>query len=242
MSSNNFRKWLKPALFLVFLVAVVFSARAFGVGERLGQLRDWIQGLGAWGPVVFVPLYALGVVAALPGSALTIAAGALFGSVLGVVLVINGATIGAGLCFLISRYLARDTIAAWLGKNEKFQRLDQLSEKHGAMIVAITRLVPLFPFNLLNYGFGLTCVPFWTYVVWSWLCMLPGTILYVVGADAFTRGIAEGKIPWALIAIVAGVAALLAVLVRQAKMKLQHSEMKSVDEAGKESPPTGSIL
>ena len=84
MSSDSVRKWLKPVLFLVFLAAVVFSARAFGVGERLGELRDWIQGLGAWGPVVFVPLYAIGVVAALPGSALTIAAGALFGSVLGV--------------------------------------------------------------------------------------------------------------------------------------------------------------
>ncbi len=239
MSSNSVRKWLKPVLFLVFLAAVVFSARAFGVGERLGELRDWIQGLGAWGPVVFVPLYAIGVVAALPGSALTIAAGALFGSVLGVVLVINGATIGASLCFLISRYLARDTVAAWLGKNEKFQRLDQLTEKHGDMIVAITRLVPLFPFNLLNYGFGLTRVPFWTYVVWSWLCMLPGTVLYVVGADAFTRGIAEGEIPWALIAIVAGVAALLTVLVREARKKLHESEMKSEDAPSKKGSGTG---
>jgi uncharacterized membrane protein YdjX (TVP38/TMEM64 family) len=192
--------------------------------------------------VVFVPLYALGVVAALPGSALTIAAGALFGSVLGVILVINGATIGASLCFLISRYLARDTVTAWLGKNEKFQRLDQMTEKHGAMIVAITRLVPLFPFNLLNYGFGLTRVPFWTYVVWSWLCMLPGTILYVVGADVFTHGIAEGEILWGLIAIVAGVAALLTVLVRQARKKLHESEIKSESAPGKEGSGRGMTL
>ncbi|NIO08501.1 MAG: hypothetical protein GTO40_11045 [Deltaproteobacteria bacterium] len=225
--SDRIRNIWKPIAFIVFLIAVVVSARAFGVGERVGDLRDWIQSLGAWGPVVFVPVYAVGVVAALPGSVLTIAAGALFGSVLGVILVINGATLGAALCFLISRYLARDTVLAWLGKNEKFKRLDQLTESHGAMIVAITRLVPLFPFNVLNYGFGLTRVPFWTYVLWSWLCMLPGTILYVVGADAFTRGISEGEVPWSLIAVVVGVAILLILLIRQAKKRIQEGETAS---------------
>ena len=225
--------WLKPTVFVVFLILVVLSARAFGVGGRIGDLRDWIEGLGAWGPVVFIPLYALGVVAALPGSALTIAGGALFGSVLGVVLVINAATLGASLSFLVARYLARESISGWLGKNEKFQRLDQLTEKHGAIIVAVTRLVPIFPFNLLNYGFGLTRVRFWTYVLWSWLCMLPGTVLFVVGADAFTRGIAEGEVPWVLIGVLVGVAFLLAVLVRRARTKLREDETKSNDLSNK---------
>jgi len=99
MTGNKARGWLKPALFALFLLAVVILARLLGLGERLGDLRDWIEGLGAWGPVVFIPLYALGVVAALPGSALTVAAGTLFGSVLGVILVINAATLGASLSF-----------------------------------------------------------------------------------------------------------------------------------------------
>ncbi len=223
MTENKARGWLKPALFALFLLAVVILARLLGLGERLGDLRDWIEGLGAWGPVVFVPLYALGVVAALPGSALTVAAGALFGSVLGVIVVINAATLGASLAFLIARYLARDSIVAWLSKNEKFQRLDDLTEKHGAIIVALTRLVPIFPFNLLNFGFGLTSVPFWTYVLWSWLCMLPGTILYVVGADALTKAITEDQIPWVLIGALVGVGILLAILVRYARRRLQES-------------------
>ena len=85
--------------------------------------------------------------------------------------------------------------------------------------------MPLFPFNLLNYGFGLTRVPFWTYVVWSWLCMLPGTILYVVGADALTQGIAQGEVPWVLIGAMGGVGVLLAILVRYARRRLQGEEM-----------------
>ena len=77
--------------------------------------------------------------------------------------------------------VARDAVANWLSRSEKFQRLDKLTAEHGAIMVALTRLVPIFPFNLLNYGFGLTRVPFWTYVFWSWLCMLPATVVATCG-------------------------------------------------------------
>lgn len=213
--------WWRPLAFLVLLITVIVSARTLGVGERLGDLRDWIRGLGAWGPVVFVPLYAVAVAAALPGSVLTVMAGTLFGSGLGVVVVSTAATLGASLSFLIARYLARDAIARWLSTNERFRRLDQLTEQHGAMIVALTRLAPIFPFNFLNYGFGLTQVSFSTYVFWSWLCMLPGTMLYVVGADAVTQGIARGGVPWLLLGAMGGVGVLLALLVSYARRMLQ---------------------
>src|SRR3970040_1243770 len=135
--------WWRPVLLVDPVLLILVLVRIFGIGERLGALRSWIEGLGSWGPVAFFFLYAAAVVAAIPGSALSVAAGGPFGSV----------------------------------------------------IVALTRLAPLFPFNLLNYGFGLTRIPFWTYVFWSYLCMLPGTILYVVGADAFTEGLAQGRGP-----------------------------------------------
>lgn len=216
--------WWRPVVLLAAIVGFLVLARVFGIGERLGDLRDWIQGLGPWGPIVFVILYAAAVVAAVPGSALTVTAGALFGSALGVALVINAATLGASLAFLISRYFARDAIARWLSMSGKFQKLDRLTEEHGPIIVAITRLVPLFPFNLLNYGFGLTRVPFWTYVVWSWICMLPGTIIYVVGADAFTQGLTQGQVPWGLLGILGAVGVILTVLVRQARRTLKERE------------------
>jgi len=211
----------RPVALIAVIVAVLVAARTLGVGEYLGGLRDWIQGLGPLGPVAFVLLYAVAVVAALPGSALTVAAGALFGSVMGVIVVSVASTLGAALAFLIGRYFARGSVASWLSNKEKFQKLDKLTEEQGAIIVAVTRLVPIFPFNLLNYGFGLTRVPFWTYVFWSWLCMLPGTVLYVVGADAVTKAVVQGEVPWLLVGALVVTAGVLTVLVRQARRKLQ---------------------
>lgn len=216
--------WWRPVALLAVLGAVIVLAKVFNLGERLGDLRHWIDTLGPWGPVVFVLIYVVAVVAALPGSALTVAAGALFGSVWGVILVINAATLGASLSFLVARYFARDAIADWLSQNEKFRRLDRLTEKHGATMVALTRLVPLFPFNLLNYGFGLTRVPFWTYVFWSWLCMLPGTVLYVIGADAVTKGLSRGEVPWPLVGAGAVAALIVAFLITYARRKLRDTE------------------
>jgi uncharacterized membrane protein YdjX (TVP38/TMEM64 family) len=209
-----------------------------GLGKKVESLRGWIESLGAWGPAVVLVLYVGATVAALPGSAITIACGALFGSVRAVILVSIASTAGASLSFLIARYFARDAVARWAQSKPKFSQLDRLTREHGEIIVAITRLVPLFPFNLLNYGFGLTGVPFWTYVFWSWLCMLPGTVLYVVGADAITTAIAEGRAPWVLIVILAAVIAILALLVRYAKRKLRTKEGEAAaqETSEKESP------
>lgn len=214
-------KWIKPVGLLIAVAALIVLSRTFGLGEKLGDLKDWIADQGVWGPFIFAGVYAVATIAAIPGSALTIAAGALFGSVVGTITVIFGATTGAALCFLIARYFARDAVAASLAKNEKFLKLDKLTEQNGAIIVAITRLVPIFPFNLLNYGFGLTGVPFRTYVLWSFLCMLPGTILYVVGTDAVTTAIEEGRIPWVLVGVVLLIIGLLTVIVKKARKRLE---------------------
>lgn len=215
-------KWIKPIVALATLVALIALARYFHLDERLMEVKDWIADQGVWAPVLFVGLYILATVLALPGSVLTIAAGALFGSVIGVITVIIGATIGASISFLIARYVAKDAISGILGKNEKFQKLNTLTEKNGDIIVAITRLVPIFPFNLLNYGFGLTAVPFWTYVLWSAVCMLPGTILFVVGTDAVTTAINKGEIPWVLVFVVLIVIALITFIVKKAKARLKE--------------------
>ena len=219
----------RPIILIILLAAAIILLRFWGVGDKLASLRAWISGLGSWGPLVFILIYIIAVVLALPGAAITIAGAALFGSVWGVVLVSIASTIGASIAFLISRYLARDFIVRKFSQNEKFQRLDHLTKEHGAVIVAITRLVPLFPFNLLNYGFGLTGVRFWIYVFWSWLCMLPGTVLYVVGADAIISGLAEGRIPWSLVIVVLIVVMVLIFLVHWARKKL--SDGKQTDSA-----------
>ena len=220
----------KPILLLAIVAVVIVISARMGVGEKLGDLQDWIGSLGYLGPLVFIAVYAAATVAALPGSALSIVAGAIFGPVLGVITVIFAATLGAGLAFLVSRFVARNSIEKWLEGSDKFKKLDELTEKHGDIMVAITRLVPLFPFNLLNYGFGLTKVPFRTYVTWSFVCMLPGTILYVVGSAAVAQALREGKVPWILVVVVAMILGIIVVLGRQARKKLREGEEDPVSE------------
>jgi len=230
-------RWWRPVLLLVVVAGIIVVAWALGLGGRIRRMRGWIESLGAVGPLVYVLIYAGATVAALPGSVLTVAAGALFGSVIGVIVVSAASTLGASLSFLIGRYFARDSVEQWLGGSARFRRLDDLTEKHGEIIVAITRLVPIFPFNFLNYAFGLTRVKFGTYVFWSWLCMLPATIIYVVGADAVTRAVTERRVPWALLAAVAAVIVILTLLVRHARATLVRNRTAAAgDESSGEEP------
>ncbi len=214
----------KPVLLLALVILMLASADTLGIGPWLAGLQTSMAGLGPWGPAAFVVIYVTATVAAWPGSPLSLVAGAVFGSVLGVALVSLASTLGAALCFLIARYFAREATARWLSRNERFQQLDQLTERQGALIVAITRLIPLFPFNLLNYGFGLTRVPFWTYVFVSWIGMLPGTIVYVVSADVAGRGVTEGRIPWLPLAVLAAAITALGVIIRLAQRRLAEIE------------------
>lgn len=215
----------KPFALVGALVALMVLAKVLDLGARLVLVRDWIGSLGAFGPVAFCGLYIVAAVAMVPGIALTVGAGALFGSVWGSVYVSIGSTIGAALSFLIARYVARDSVSSWLSGNARFGYLDDMTKRHGAMIVAITRLVPIFPYNLLNYGYGLTKVPFATYVFWSWLCMIPATVLYVVGADALFTGMRDGEIPWALLGALAIVIVLTFFIVRIARRRLKEVEV-----------------
>lgn len=216
--------WPRLALLALAVAALMAAAHYFDLGQRLTELRGWIAAQGAWGPAIFVLVYAGATVAMIPGTVLTFAAGPLFGSVVGVVAVSLGSTLGAALAFLASRHLARQAVASRLAGNPTLARLDRMSQRHGDIIVAITRLVPLFPFNLLNYALGLTRVSFWSYVFWSWLCMLPATVIYVVGADAVATGLAQGRVPWALIGVVLAGVVILVLLVRRARARLRADE------------------
>lgn len=218
------RPWLRPALLLLAVATAAVAASRFGLGEQLVTGRAWIESFGALGPLLFALIYAIATVAAVPATFLTLAAGALFGSVLGVATVAVGATVGASAAFALGRWFARDSVRAWLAGNEKFERLDSLTERHGAAIVAIMRILPIIPFNVLNYAFGLTRIRFGTYVLWSFVCMLPGTMLYVVGADAATRAFKEGRIPWPAVAVLVGVLVLLILAGRQARRFLARRE------------------
>src|SRR4029077_17014701 len=143
------------------------------LGESLGRFRG-----SAWGPVVFAAVYALACLV-LPGSLITLAAGSLFGVIVGTAVVSLASVTGACLAFWLGRTLARGLVERRLAGNPRFRALDQAVAAGGFKIVLLTRLSPLFPFTLLNYAFGLTKVRFRDYVLASWIGMLPGTVMYV---------------------------------------------------------------
>ncbi len=167
---------VKILLAAVALVGLLVLGRQ--AGGYLPAFARWVDGLGVWGPVVFILAYAAATVAFVPGSLLTLAAGAIFGLASGTVLVFIAATFGAAAAFLVSRYLARGAIEQRLSTHPKFAAIDKAVGAQGRKIVFLLRLSPVFPFNLLNYGLGLTQVRFADYMVAS-VGMLPGTLLYV---------------------------------------------------------------
>jgi uncharacterized membrane protein YdjX (TVP38/TMEM64 family) len=167
---------LRALLALGAVAALIVAGRR--AGALLPAFSAWVDGLGAWGPVAFVAGYAIATVAFVPGSLLTLVAGAIFGVGKGTVLVLLAATLGASAAFLVSRYLARGFVERRLAGNERFAAVDRAIGSQGRKLVILLRLSPVFPFNLLNYALGLTRVRFADYVVAS-VGMIPGTLLYV---------------------------------------------------------------
>jgi uncharacterized membrane protein YdjX (TVP38/TMEM64 family) len=165
------------ALVVVALLALVWYRDA--AQAVLRQALDGIASLGPWGPVIFVLVYVAATVLFLPGSILTLGAGALFGVVKGSIVVSISATLGATAAFLVGRYLARDWVTRKIEGNPRFKAIDEAVAHEGWKIVGLTRLSPVFPFNLLNYAFGLTRVSLRDYFFASWIGMMPGTVMYV---------------------------------------------------------------
>jgi uncharacterized membrane protein YdjX (TVP38/TMEM64 family)/rhodanese-related sulfurtransferase len=204
------------------VLAVLYRERFDGAA-----LEAWIRDAGAIAPLLFMLVYALAAVLFLPGSVMTLAGGALFGPVLGTFYNLTGATLGATLAFLIARYLASDWVAAKAGGRVK--QLINGVEGEGWRFVAFVRLVPLFPYNLLNYALGLTRLGLLPYIIATYLFMLPGAIAYTylgyAGREAVAGG--EGMIQKGLLAL-----ALLAVVVFLPRLigNLRHGPMIDTEE------------
>ncbi len=153
-------------------------------------ITAWVEQSGLWGPAVFVGIYIVAPALFLPGSVLTLAGGALFGPVVGALLSLVGATAGATVAFLIARYLA----AAWVERrvSGKLQEIKEGVEREGWRFVAFVRLVPLFPFNVLNYALGLTRLSVQTFAVTSFITMAPGALAYAYLGDAGREALGGG--------------------------------------------------
>jgi len=178
LNRPHFNRWRWPLLAVLVLVAAL-SLVFLPLRQFVESVLHAIQGLGFLGYLVVIGTYVLAALFFVPGSLVTLAAGFLFGVAKGSVVVSIGATLGAAAAFLTARYLARDRVEGKIMSNPRFHAIDRAVGREGFKIVLLTRLAPVFPYNVLNYAFGLTTVSFRRYILASWIGMIPGTLLYV---------------------------------------------------------------
>ncbi|MEN8140664.1 MAG: VTT domain-containing protein [Thermodesulfobacteriota bacterium] len=216
---------LKRLGMLAMLMAAIIAVRVMDLDRFLDQQRlpQLVQSYGALGPLVFMTLYAIAPSLFLPGLPFAVAAGVLFGPFWGVVYAIIGATTGATFAFLIGRYAGRQSLESKLS-SPKWQQLDHDVEQHGWKMVAFTRLIPLFPFNLLNYAFGLTKIKLLHYIAASFFFMLPGCIAFVLLSSSLIE-VLKGSISPTFIAGVLAVAVVSAIPLIYRKLKQTGKQM-----------------
>ncbi|MDF0553273.1 TVP38/TMEM64 family protein [Kamptonema sp. UHCC 0994] len=216
--NQPFSNKLKLILGILSIIALIVGAKFFNLQGVLKDSLELIANLGPWGAVAFILVYILATVLFIPGSLLTLGAGVLFGVVWGSIWVSIASTLGATCAFIVGRYLTRDWVSKQIESNEKFKAIDEAVAVEGWKIVGLTRLSPIFPFNLLNYAFGVTQVSLRDYFFASWIGMMPGTVMYVyigslagnlaaLGTQGRSRTIGE----WVLYAV--GLVAAIAVTV-----------------------------
>lgn len=184
---------LRFVLLITFIIAAITTVKLTSLDRYLDEvrLREWIEGYGELGPIVYMLVYSIAPSLMLPGLPITIVGGVLFGPVFGTIYTSIGATIGASIAFLVARYMGR----GWVGEMLKgrWKELDAEVERQGWKVVAFTRLIPLFPFNMLNYAFGLTRIRFSHYFLASFIFMLPGVVAYVVFSSSLL-GLLKGNV------------------------------------------------
>lgn len=223
------KKMISLLLILSAILALwVFDIFSYVSIDRIGEMTQFIQGLGLWAPLAYILAYILATVLFVPGLPLTLLAGIVFGPVFGTIWVSLASTIGASLAFLVGRFLGRDLILMKFGKSDLFRKLDEGIRNQGWKMVAITRLVPLFPFNAQNYVYGLTDVAFRTYVFVSWICMLPATIGYVFLAGAIIGG--EGDVIKTTTYLGIGIAVLILLSLVGKSLVKKESGLKEKDD------------
>ena len=244
-SARSALPWAKIAIGVVAIVGLIYLGRQ--VGAYVPRFAEWVDGLGALGPVVFMVGYAGAVVGFVPGSVLTLAAGAIFGVLEGTLYVFLAAVLGSAGAFLVARYLARQAVERKLEGDQRFAAIDRAVGAQGRKIVFLLRLSPIFPFNLLNYALGLTRVRLADYLVAS-LGMIPGTLLYVysgklagdVAAVAGGAGVERGAGYYALLGLGFLATAVVTVAVtRIARRALEEATQPAEAREGEIARPAG---
>ena len=186
-------KFVKLGIAAIVVAALVMILRQTGLLALLTDvegLQTWISSFGALGYLIYMLIYVLACVFMLPGSALTIVAGIAFGPVMGGLLALVSATLGATVAFIVARFLLRNMILSKFGDNPIFKKIDDGVAQNGTSFLILTRLVPVFPFSLQNFAYGLTGINLVTYSLVSLVTMAPGAFIFAyMAGDIATNGV-----------------------------------------------------
>lgn len=232
----------RPSVALIAAAVVVAMLLALPpLGDGAVALLERVERLGAWAGVVLAALWIPAALLLVPGSLITLATGFLLGVGWGMVTVSIGSTLGAVTAFLAGRTLARHRVQRWIAGRPRFRAVDRAVGTDGLGIVLLTRLSPFFPYNFLNYAYGLTGIGLRDYTLGSWIGMLPGTLLYVVlgsTAQALASlgagGRGRSRLEWTLfgIGLLATVAVTWIVARRATRVLAERTGMETDRDGG----------
>ncbi|ELL4637135.1 TVP38/TMEM64 family protein [Escherichia coli] len=229
---NAERKFLLACLIFALVIYAIHTFDLFDLLTDLPHLQTLIRQSGLFGYSLYILLFIIATLFLLPGSILVIAGGIVFGPLLGTLLSLIAATLASSCSFLLARWLGRDLLLKYVGHSHTFQAIEKGIARNGIDFLILTRLIPLFPYNIQNYAYGLTTITFWPYTLISALTTLPGIVIYtVMASDLANEGI---TLRFILQLCLAGLA--LFILVQLAKLYARH---KHVDlSASRRSPLT----
>lgn len=230
MTGPRRRNIARAALVLLTLsaLAAAWMMLPMTLSQDLVRVRAWVEQFGPWGPVLFALLYVLAVVLLVPGSVLALAAGLAYGA-WGLPLALTAATTGAGLSFLIGRYIAQKQVRLLTRRRPLLRAVECAVSEGGWRIVGLVRLSPLLPFSLLNYFFGVTRIPFRHYLPATFFGIIPGTSVNVFVAAAGHAASLDGlRNPFRLALLGVGLVVTAVVcryILRRVRIAMQHADL-----------------
>lgn len=206
-------------IFIAFLFFLFFKYDGVKYIKDKEQLKTLIESFGILAPLSYILLYCIVTVTTISTLPLSLAGGVLFGPVYGIIYTMIGASFGMMSSFLIARYIAKDFIERKFSNLQIFKKINEGVKKDGPFILAVTRLLPIFPFGIQNYLYGLTSISFFKYTIFSIIFILPGTSVFVLLAGAISAGNTKDAAKISLIASLIFLALTIITRVIQNKIK-----------------------
>ena len=220
-----------PLLSLLIILALIsavlimqFSGLArFATRENIEKISGLVQSTGAWGPAVYILFCIVASLLFCPGTPLVLLA-VPFGALHGTIYAEIGLTLGSSASFLLARHTLRSFVERYAEKNPMFRKIDDGVRREGWRMVVFTRWVPVFPYSIQNFAYGLTGIPLWIFAVVSAICMLPAIAAYVFAGGALISGQGDAKKTLVYLTIGGVLFVLLSFLPRLIRKRFEPSD------------------